>query len=260
MAEKTGDVWVELKVDTKAAERELAEVDRRAKVSGKKRAERAADPSARPAASGAPVSRPSVDGPSGARSPRVLKDLRRNLGQILGREGVQGYVDLAGRAVTSGTRGANFGRFRGAGAASRIGASTAKGLGAVAGTAAVVYLGARTAAQAAPLGLEFVEGLTEGAVPDAVLDLAKRIRAGFETWEANIKALYTGAQRTMEFAGAAARITGQVPGLGPYWDQFQRVEAGTMALDQRFKHFKRDDVVRAAGRTLGKMVSQSMSQ
>ena len=279
MSTKLGDVWVEVRLDTKRAERDLDEIERKNRESLRRAEDRGQMKAASP--SGSPKdmtdqtlrSRKFTDEdmtPGERREFERLRERRRAIRAIsrgvAGRRAAGAAARIEQVAGTPTVRQA-FGGLRARGPAGALGAmgGGARGLGAAASGLAVgatiagaIYLGARSVGAIGAPVTEFAEGLTGGVIPDSVKQLTNMVRSKFDEFESNIKALFTAVSKSHEFSSAGARITGEYQPW--HYGVFQATDAAESTLDKKFYRFKQDQVARGMGVHLKNVFKQAFSQ
>ena len=278
MSTKLGDVWVEVRLDTKRAERDLAEIERKNRESRRRAEDRGQTKAASPSGSPKDMTDQTLrsrkfteeDMTPGERREferlrerrRDIRDMRAISRGVAGRRAAGAAARIEQVAGTPTVRQA-FGGLRARGPAGALGAmgGGARGLGGLAASATIagaIYLGARSVGAIGAPVTEFAEGLLGGAIPDSVKQLTNMVRSKFDEFESNIKALFTAVSKSHEFSSAGARITGEYQPW--HYGVFQVTDAAESTLDKKFHRFKQDQVARGMGVYLKDVFKQAFSQ
>jgi hypothetical protein len=169
----------------------------------------------------------------------------------------QGASGVSPAVAAAGSAGGMLGK-AGAGAARAVGA------------AALVYGAIRFGTEAQVFVDQAIEGaLAESGILEKIpflkemMEFRRGVAQRLDTVEASVKAAITAAGSTGEYATASARIAGAAPGVAAiasqYGDDFA-VERKKAELDAAFRRFRRDDLGKAIGATIGEQVKASLQR
>lgn len=242
MATVLGDARVSVSLDVAQAKRQIEELRKAIRDQRTQKAEPAQRIVKKLEREGRDVSGGKAERNEKSISQSLLAAAGRRLQQVAARgaTGLAPATALAGQAAS---------------AVGPRGAAVAKGIG----TAALIYGAVRVGTEARVfldqvLASALPDALTKNPVFSGLVEFRRELAKRMDALEASVKASIVAAGTSGEYAIASARIAGASPGFAALGAQYKddfTVEKEKAKLDSAFSRFRRDDLARSIGRTIG---------
>lgn len=138
-------------------------------------------------------------------------------------------------------------------------------VGQTAAMTAATYGIARTATTATYLTMEAFKAALPEALKDspffsAIQEQIENVSKAMDNFESRIISIFKATGQTKDVAFAAARLSGQMPELGQYWERAQQMAVQERDLNLAFERFKYKDIASGLGRKVRELSAESMKE
>lgn len=138
-------------------------------------------------------------------------------------------------------------------------------IGQTVGMTAATYGIARTATTAAYLTMEAFKAALPEALKDnplfvAIQEQIENVSKAMDNFESRIISIFKATGQVKDVAFAAARLSGQMPELGQYWQRAQQLATQERDLNLAFERFKYKSIASGLGKKVRELTADSMSE